>query len=318
MRTSQWIGTVILGAAGLLTSAAWAQQAPPAPPRPPRARTATTISSSSSYLGIGVQDVDADRAKALNLKEVRGAEITHVQEDSPAAKAGFKDGDVVWEYNGQPVEGREQLTRLIQETPVGRQVKVQVWRNGAFQTLMPTVGERGPATMWGGRTFVMPEIPEIPQIEIPQFRMEYPSPMLGITGESLGQQSQFADFFGVKDGVLVKSVTQNSAAEKAGIKAGDVVVRVDDTPVKSTREITSALRAARNKKTITVVVMRNKHEVPLTVTIEPTTTSGGAVRASVYVSPRVVVVPRVEVNPRVILERLRPVLLKLSADYSVI
>ena len=83
-----------------------------------------------SYLGIGVVDVDAERAKALNLKEERGAEIKSVAEDSPAAKAGLKEGDVVLEYNQERVEGMEQLVRLVRETPPGRQVALSVWRNG--------------------------------------------------------------------------------------------------------------------------------------------------------------------------------------------
>jgi serine protease Do len=57
------------------------------------------------------------------LKDVHGVEITRLEEDSPASKAGLKIGDVVLEYNGQRVEGTEQFVRLVKETPVGRQVK---------------------------------------------------------------------------------------------------------------------------------------------------------------------------------------------------
>ena len=78
------------------------------------------VSGNSGYLGIGAQDIDADRAKALKLKEERGAEVTNVIEDSPAAKAGFKEGDVVLEFNGQKVEGIEQLTRMVRRLPAGR------------------------------------------------------------------------------------------------------------------------------------------------------------------------------------------------------
>ncbi len=276
MRMSLWIGMAALTALSL---------AGPASAQTPRARTVATITAGPSYLGIGGKDVvDADRAKSLNLKEARGVEVTNVVDDSPAAKAGFKEGDVVWEYNGQAVEGFMQLTRLIQETPAGRQVKVVVMRNGTAQTLTPTVEARKGMTM-EGRTFVMPEIPRfpeitIPPIEIPRFQQLYRSPMLGIEGESLGQEDQFADFLGVKDGVLVKSVMKNSAAEKAGIKAGDVIVKVDDTKVSSTREITSALRASRSKNTVTITVVRNKHEMPLTVTIEAGAIPG--VKAGLY------------------------------------
>jgi serine protease Do len=79
--------------------------------------------SGTSYLGIGVADVTAERTKALNLKEERGAEVTNVAVDSPASKAGIKEGDVVLEYDGAAVQGIEQFTRLVRETPVGRQVR---------------------------------------------------------------------------------------------------------------------------------------------------------------------------------------------------
>ena len=89
---------------------------------------------------------------------------------------------------------------------------------------------------------------DIPRIEIPDIRIpDVPRPVvswrssiLGIEGESL--DSQLADFFGVKEGVLVRSVVKGSAAEKAGLKAGDVIVRVDDTKVATPREVSSAVR----------------------------------------------------------------------------
>jgi serine protease Do len=229
----------------------------------------------TSYLGIGVADVTAERAKALNLKDVRGAEVTNVAPDSPAAKAGIKEADVVLDYDGAAVQGIEQLTRMVRETPVGRQVKISVWRNGAPQTLTATIEARkGTEIRSNGRRIVVPFFPSMPQIEIPRFEMTWQNPVLGIEGESLRSQEQLAEFFGVKDGVLVKLVRKNSAAEKAGIKAGDVVVKVDDSAVATSQEITRALRALGSKKTFTVTVVRNKKEMPLTVTMEE---RGGAV-----------------------------------------
>jgi serine protease Do len=235
----------------------------------------------ASYLGIGVADITAERAKALNLKEERGAEVTNVAVDSPAAKAGIKEGDVVLEYDGTAVQGIEQLTRLVRETPVGRQVKISVWRSGAAQTLTATIEARkGTVIRSGGRDIVVPFIRppqiEMPRFEIPRFQMTWQNPVLGIEGESLNSQEQLAEFFGVRDGVLVKSVRKNSAAEKAGIKAGDVVQKVNDHSVTTPQEITSALRSLGSKKTFTVIVVRNKKEIPLTVTMEE---RGGAIRA---------------------------------------
>jgi S1-C subfamily serine protease len=94
------------------------------------------------------------------------------------------------------------------------------------------------------------------------------SQMLGIEGESLGDEPQLAGYFGVQDGVLVKRVLPNSPAEKAGIKAGDVITRVEGSRVGSTRDITSQLRASRSKKTVAVAVVRDKKENSLSVTFE--------------------------------------------------
>ena len=78
-----------------------------------------------TYLGVNLAEIDANRAKELKLKEDYGVEITRVEENSPAEKAGVKAGDVVLEYNGQRVEGMEQFGRMVRETPPGREVKLK-------------------------------------------------------------------------------------------------------------------------------------------------------------------------------------------------
>jgi|SRR5450432_204992 len=277
MRMNWGFSLACLAAVSVAGTAAFGQTA-----TAPRARTAAgtyVVQRGGSYIGIGVVDVTADRAKALNLKEERGVEVTSIVDDGPSAKAGIKEGDVVLEYNGQAVEGTQQFQRLVRETPPGRQVKVGVWRNGAAQTIIATVGERKGTVISsddGGWNFTVPAMPPMPpmpampniSIDIPRFSMAYQSQMLGIEGESLESQEQLAEFFGVKEGVLVKTVKRNSAAEKAGLKAGDVIVKVDDSKVGSSSEITRTLRGLRSKKTFTLTVVRNKKEMPLTVTME--------------------------------------------------
>src|SRR5215469_5361559 len=81
-------------------------------------RSNAVHAAGTSYIGIGVVEVTPDMARTLNLKEVRGA-LVSLLENGPAAKAGVREGDVVLEYNGSPVEGAEQFVRMVHETPTG-------------------------------------------------------------------------------------------------------------------------------------------------------------------------------------------------------
>ena len=286
----QFAAASILAAGIAAAPAALAQEKPP---RPPTGTRAVYIGKGGgSFLGVGAAEIDSERAKALNLKEERGVEIKSVSKDSPAAKAGLKEGDVVLEFNGQAVQGTEQFQRLVREIPPGREVKLTVWRGGSTQTVTATLETRKGATIHtddGEFHFSMPNI-TIPMPDIPRFEMSWRNPMLGIDGESLN--SQLAEFFGVKDGVLVRSVVKNSAADKAGIKAGDVITKVDASNITSVREITTALRGLGSKKTFPVTVIRNKKEMAITVTIEERS-SGTRARSS-----RTVRAPRVKTAVR--------------------
>lgn len=246
-----------------------------------------------SFLGIGVADVDADKAKALRLREERGVEVKSVEEDSPAAKAGMKEGDVVLEYNGERVEGTVQFIRMVRETPAGRQVKITVWRDGGTQNLTATIVTRKPRVFrWrsdgdeGDESSDVPEPPEppeapeppesfhfempditIPEVHIPDGRFfSWRGPRLGIESETLG--SQLAEYFGVKEGVLVRAVVKGSAAERAGLKAGDVITKIDGEKVAAPSEISSALRSLGTGKSFPIAIVRSGKEMTLTARLE--------------------------------------------------
>ena len=86
---------------------------------------------SQGYLGVDLADVDQDKAQSLKLKEVRGAVITLIDHDAPAGQIGLKVNDVVLQLNGQPVEGAEQLRRMLQESPAGRKINIEISRDGS-------------------------------------------------------------------------------------------------------------------------------------------------------------------------------------------
>jgi serine protease Do len=116
----------------------------------------------------------------------------------------------------------------------------------------------------------------MPEIHIPDFPravMSWQSRSLGVESESLNPQ--LAEFFGVKEGVLVRSVTKGTAAEKAGLKAGDVITRVGDKNVSSSKDISSALRSVTPGKPFPVTVMRDRKEMTVNATIEEKSSGGG-------------------------------------------
>ncbi len=297
-----------------------APPATPAPPAAPEARVFAFGPAGGSYLGIGAQEINAERAKELKLPEVRGVEVTRVEEDSPAARAGLKQGDVVLQFNGERVEGTEQFVRLVRETPAGRQVTLLISRNGATQTVIAAVGER---KNFAYRRFsVAPELPHEMdrlreelgsmrldpkfqqdmarlQAELGAMRLRVPdmpeafvslrSGMLGIEAESLN--AQLAEFFGVKQGVLVRSVAKDSAAEKAGIKAGDVIVRVENEEIGTPSALTRRIRELEPRTSFPVTVVRNRQELVLNVVVEKRS-SGSLERQRFKVAPEPTPRPR--------------------------
>jgi serine protease Do len=226
----------------------------------------------TSYLGVNLREIDSDRAKELKLKEETGVEITRVEEDSPAAKAGLKVNDAVLSYNGTRVDGMEQFSRFVRETPAGREVKLVVSRDGNTQTIVARVGARRNAM----GMMIPPVAPMPPRIDIPQFSRVMPdmphaimmwrTSALGVEVEAL--RGQLADFFGVKEGVLVRSVIKDTAAAKAGLKAGDVIVKVAGNTVSDPGGVTSAVRSAKDRKAVPIVIIRDHKETTVTAAFD--------------------------------------------------
>ena len=213
-----------------------------------------------SFLGVAIQEIDSDRAKALKLPEEAGVEVTRIAPDSPAEKAGIKTGDVLTQYNGQRVEGMDQFSRMVRETPAGREVRIGILRNGSAQTISAKIAARPLIT---GQLVPAPTASALQPFDylfpdIPQSRMTWRSGILGIDVETL--EGQLAEFFGVKEGVLVRMVNKDSPADKAGIRAGDVIVRLDDVKVATPADISAHLRGARGRP-VSVSVVRDRKEI---------------------------------------------------------
>jgi S1-C subfamily serine protease len=238
--------------------------------------------SGRSYLGVGVTDLNSDRVQALKLKDDRGVEVTQVDQDAPAGKAGIKDHDVIVGFSGTPVESAEQFKRLMRETPPGRTVALDVIREGQQQTVKVQVADRKKleSSVWPRESrdfaYVMPAMPAVPAMPampaMPRMWMDQTITRVrsnsGATLESLSPQ--LGDYFGVKngEGLLVRAVQKGSAADAAGLRAGDVVIRVGDQKISDNSDWTEALRNGKNGK-VSLVIMRDKKEQTLSMSVPP-------------------------------------------------
>jgi C-terminal processing protease CtpA/Prc len=227
-----------------------------------------------SWLGVETQEVSSEKAKSLKLSSERGAFIGKVLPDSPAAKAGLKENDVITEINGQRVEGTAQFRRMIREIPGGRTVQLSVWRDGKQQSMSATLGkseERHGAMMkvspqaFAFRVPAMPEIPEIHNFDWNGGMLLSGKPRLGVDAEDL--TGQLGAYFGIPEGegILVRTVNSDSPAEKAGVKAGDVITTFNGERIRTTGELREKLAGIEGGKSVTLGLLRNKSEVKVTV-----------------------------------------------------
>lgn len=227
-----------------------------------------------SYLGVDTQDVTSDRLGALHLKDERGVEVTMVDQDAPAGKAGLKEHDVILSINDQQVESVEQLRRLIREIPPGRNISIGISRDGQPMTVHAQLAERNKMPdmnfNFHGPNINMPviRIPpiNIPEIDVPNIVVVHAPRSSGMMIENL--TPQLGEFFGVKggQGVLVRSVEKGSRAEQAGIRAGDVIVKINGSAVNDCSDFSRLLRSRTSTKA-TVIVMRDRREQTLTLNL---------------------------------------------------
>ena len=236
-------------------------------------------SGTSAYLGVDIADVTSERLSALKLKEEKGVEVTMVDQDAPAGKAGIREHDVILTMNGTAIESGAQLRRMIHETPPGRVVTLGLSRDGQPLMVKVQLGDKHKefALMGPKPGDIHVNIPEIhvPDIDIPAINMVVvtSSARSGLMVENI--TSQLGEFFGVKNGtgVLVRSVEKGSRAEKAGFRAGDIIVKVNDRVVHDTSDFAHGVRS-RSGDSVNVTVFRDKKEQNLTLTLPSRKESG--------------------------------------------
>lgn len=231
-----------------------------------------------SRIGVSIRDIDStDKAKSA-----AGVVIESVDDNGPASKAGVKAGDIVVEFDGERVRSVRQFTRLVAETPEGRSVTAAVMRDGQRVTVSLTPAS-GSSFSWNDsgewkyldnlRSFKMapppPKPPVAPRPALPPTFERFfwsSTNQLGISAMTL--EPQLAEYFGTKEGVLVSAVTTDSAAAKAGLKAGDVITSFNGNPVDSPSDLRTSIRGLEGGE-FTLGIIRDKKAMTLKGKLEP-------------------------------------------------
>jgi serine protease Do len=186
------------------------------------------------FIGVTIQGVTEELADTLGLDAARGALVSEVQEDTPASKAGFQAGDVILEFDGQPIEAVRDLPRQVAATEIGKKVDAVVWRDGKRMTLGLEVARKPDD--------VRAEAPQrTPQRAEPEER-RYGLALAPLTPEVRSRLGLSAD---VETGAVVTDIEPGGVADAAGLSTGDVIVEVNQQPVNGPADVIEQLEKAR-------------------------------------------------------------------------
>ena len=221
------------------------------------------------YLGVMLQDINSSMAKAMDLDNEKGVLINEVVDDSPADEAGLQDGDVIIKFNGQELKNHKALTKAVSSSAPGEKVNVVVLRDGKEKTLKVEMGQR--------EDKMMAFFSDDGDVHFPHDSenvfvwqgddLQGDRGFMGVEVDDISEQ--MGDYFDVEDGegALITSVTEDSAAEKAGLKAGDVIVRIGDDEVESAGDVHAALAGTEPEQKLDIQVIRKGKKKSMDITL---------------------------------------------------
>lgn len=232
-----------------------------------------------AWLGVTIQDLDESLRESMDLGDVEGVLVNGVNDESPAEKAGIEEGDVITAVDGKKVSTTPELVDAVRSKKPGTEVKITLVRDGKDESLKATLAERPDDLDVVGKFIPFEGSGTAPEAIDKYLRaLEIPQIDLGLSGWGgrgrLGVYVQdlsdgLAEYFGVPEGkgVLVQDVVEDSPAQKAGIKAGDVIVKIGDERVADSQELIEAIGEMEASQETSVVVLRKGQETTLKATV---------------------------------------------------
>jgi len=203
------------------------------------------------YLGVGIQELTPDLATALHLSHSSGALVTTVKENTPADKAGLRQGDTIVRYQDLPISDPRSLQRAVSRTPAGDHARLTVMRDGAEIQLETTIESHPDAVQVAAKT------PATEDSGLSGLRVTELTPQL----------ASRLHLAGPVQGVVVEAVQPNSPPERAGLRPGDIISQVNRQPVRSLHEFQRAVSHLVHEQPALFLVNRQGMTVYLTVKV---------------------------------------------------
>jgi len=260
-------------------------------------RSFSFLLDGGAYLGIGTEDISKENMSRYGMREVRGAGVTQVMKDSPAEKAGLRKDDVILRFEGESVTSTRKLSRLVSESAPDQTVRLTISRGGAEQEVTATLAKHEMKSLLGAaiRDDIFKGMEKNwPQATIGDGNFVFnfgANRRIGVSTQTLTKQ--LADYFGAKDGgLLITSVSENSPAAKAGLKAGDVITAVDGEKVDSSGDITRAINKKQEGE-IALTILRDHNT--RTVNLTPEKSKDPMILSPGTVGTRRVVIPSIQI-----------------------
>ncbi len=316
------IMAVIIGVGAIACGIVYAQEAAATAPlallddndqEPANAdKTFSILLAGGTFLGVGTEDISKENMGRYGMREVRGVGVTQVVKDSPAEKAGLKRDDVILRFDGESVTSARKLSRLVSESSPDQSVRITISRGGAEQEISATLSKQNMKNLMGAgiRDDVLKDIEkDWPQIKAGDGNFVFnfgANRRIGVSTQTLTRQ--LADYFGAKDGgLLITSVSENSPAAKAGLRAGDVITAVDGEKVNSSGDIVRAINKKEDGE-ISLTILREHNSMTINLTPEkskePTIIRPGTIgnRRIVVPSVQVPAIPEMNIEiPRIVI-----------------
>jgi C-terminal processing protease CtpA/Prc len=221
-----------------------------------------TVGSKTGWLGVSIQDMTGRLAKHMDVNTTEGALVRSVEEESPADEAGIKKDDIIIEVGGKKIADADDLREAVASNTPGAKVGIVIMRKNDRKTLSATL-ERSPRRQSFSYAPTIPHTPDLPM----DVQVFVNTNRLGMSLSTLNKQ--LGKYFEAPDGrgVLVQEVEEDSPAQRAGIKAGDVIVEIGKERIEEPRDVHYALRDFSKGEKAPVNIIRKGEKKTLTLEV---------------------------------------------------